>query len=239
MMRKYLLVAAATLGVSVSAASAADLPMRSSAPAPVMAAPIFTWTGFYLGGSVGYGWGREHRQKYRGGQVTYGSDGGLVGAYVGYNWRIKSLLFGLEVNGDLMRISGDDGGDGGYLDRTTLKGGGALRARVGLLVTPKLNIYGAAGWATARASHFNEGAVNGTTFSRTISGWTAGGGLEYKLFGNWSSRLEYRYTDYGYFKKIDPNDTIADYRVGSRIHDVRLGLTYHFDGPAGGVVAKY
>src|SRR3974390_2120684 len=42
-----------------SSAMAADLPVK--APAPLPAAPIPTWTGFYIGGHVGALWGNSGR----------------------------------------------------------------------------------------------------------------------------------------------------------------------------------
>jgi outer membrane immunogenic protein len=55
-MKKILLSSVALLGLSV-AAQAADLPRRTMAPAPmVAAAPVFTWTGFYFGVNAGYAW---------------------------------------------------------------------------------------------------------------------------------------------------------------------------------------
>ena len=49
----------ATLGLVVMTTAptlAADLPMKA-APAPV--APVMNWTGAYIGGNVGYSWGRS------------------------------------------------------------------------------------------------------------------------------------------------------------------------------------
>ena len=43
---------------ATSAASAADLAARPYTKAPVME-PIYNWTGFYIGGNVGYSWGRS------------------------------------------------------------------------------------------------------------------------------------------------------------------------------------
>jgi outer membrane immunogenic protein len=51
-MKKFLLSTTALLGMTALAA-AADLPARTVAPAPVAVAPVFTWSGFYVGGHVG------------------------------------------------------------------------------------------------------------------------------------------------------------------------------------------
>ncbi len=59
-MRRFTLaLAAATVALGVTAASAADLgqrPVYKAQPAPIV---IYNWSGFYIGGHAGYGWGRE------------------------------------------------------------------------------------------------------------------------------------------------------------------------------------
>ena len=52
-MKKLLLAAAMVMSGSI--ANAADMPVKAAPYAPV---PVFNWTGFYLGGEVGYVWGR-------------------------------------------------------------------------------------------------------------------------------------------------------------------------------------
>jgi outer membrane immunogenic protein len=45
---------AASIALLATGAFAADLPVRAPAPAPLVYAPIFTWTGFYAGVNAGY-----------------------------------------------------------------------------------------------------------------------------------------------------------------------------------------
>lgn len=96
---KKILIAGA-LALIAAPALAADLPRRSGAvaPAPVYAAPIFTWSGFYVGAQAGYGWGKD---KYG---VSLPSvqnfklspDGVLGGVHAGYNWQSGAFVYGLE-----------------------------------------------------------------------------------------------------------------------------------------------
>jgi outer membrane immunogenic protein len=60
-MRRILLASAVAFGLAGSA-FAADLPSAAPPPVYVPPAPIFTWTGVYVGGQVGYGWGNDHAQ---------------------------------------------------------------------------------------------------------------------------------------------------------------------------------
>ena len=58
-MKKIILASA--LALIAAPALAADLPRRSAAvaPAPIYAAPIFTWSGFYVGAQAGYSGGND------------------------------------------------------------------------------------------------------------------------------------------------------------------------------------
>jgi len=67
---------------------------------PMVTAPVFTWTGFYLGGNVGYSWGDWNRAGLAGGTgISKPSvDGWLLGIQGGYNWQISPIwVVGLEV----------------------------------------------------------------------------------------------------------------------------------------------
>ena len=89
------------------------------------------------------------------------------------------------------------------------------RARGGVVVNDSLwYVTGGAAWATvnenlALSSNFNPAAGGGilaspfvagtnlAAFSHTKSGWTIGGGVETRLWGGWSAKLEYLYVDLG------------------------------------------
>jgi len=67
-----------------------------------------------------------------------------------------------------------------------------------------------------------------------MSGWTLGGGLESRLFGNWTAKLEYLYVDLGTISGTasasTPNLLIAVTSDSAHIRDniVRGGLNYKF-----------
>ena len=89
--------AAAALLIQAGPASAADIPMRARAPvmAPVMAPPVYNWTGLYVGVNGGGAWGRSSWDSTGSFDVT----GGLVGGTLGYNLQMGPAVWGIE--GDL------------------------------------------------------------------------------------------------------------------------------------------
>src|SRR5436853_459410 len=60
-MKKLLLLAGTAIVAATVSANAADLPMRAykAPPPPPLVAPVYNWTGFYVGGHFGGGWARE------------------------------------------------------------------------------------------------------------------------------------------------------------------------------------
>ena len=91
----------------ISAASAADLP-RKALPPPVMA-PVWNWSGFYIGLNGGYSWGHSSRDlnffdPVSGATIATGTgsgrnlNGGVFGGQIGYNWQAANWVFGIEAD---------------------------------------------------------------------------------------------------------------------------------------------
>src|SRR6516225_11393324 len=103
MMRKYslpLLAAAAVALAASQTASAADLARRAPPPAaPVyVPPPVFSWTGFYIGGNLGVAWTRGDLCCDDFGNSTGISQNAVFtgGGQVGANYQWNSWVLGVE-----------------------------------------------------------------------------------------------------------------------------------------------
>jgi len=105
MKRIFGIAAAATL--LATSAFAADLAPRMYAKAPPPMVALYDWTGFYVGGNVGYSWGRSSDTSSLtngAGTLLYTSadrsnlNGVVGGGQAGYNWQMQKWLWGLEAD---------------------------------------------------------------------------------------------------------------------------------------------
>jgi outer membrane immunogenic protein len=101
------LVAVLIASFGVTSALAADLPARTYAKAPVYVDPGYNWSGFYIGGNIGYSWGRSSDTSSLSngaGTVLFTSagssnlDGVVGGGQAGYNWQMQNWVWGLEAD---------------------------------------------------------------------------------------------------------------------------------------------
>ena len=201
MVRKFLggfgLLAAVLAGVG--AVGAADLAVK----APVYkAAPVILsdWAGFYLGVNFGGGWSDTSIDGVTG---VPRSSGAVGGGQLGYNWQFGSYVVGVESDLDGASISANG------LKTDEL---GTVRARLGYSILPRLLVYGTAGFA------YGQQSVLGTDLGET--GYAAGGGVEYKVWGPLSARAEYLH--YG----LEGN--LSGPSIRNDIDVVRGGLNYKF-----------
>jgi outer membrane immunogenic protein len=233
-MRKILLSGVALASLSVGA-FAADLPSRKEAPIYVPPPPVFTWTGVYVGGQVGYGFGRDRILTPA--AVTGFSPNGVVGgAHIGYNYQVAQFVFGLEGDVDGASYKGTVATPAGFTDTTRIAIDGSVRGRIGYAFDRALfYATGGAAFASIQNSYRAPGGAF-TSLGHSRVGWTVGGGIEYAITNNWSIRAEYRYTDYGRYTDI-LTVPVSHHPTDNR---VMAGFSYKFDmfTPAP-VVAKY
>ena len=110
-MKRILIGIAATTALLATGAFAADLPARTYTKAPAFVAPVYDWTGFYIGLNGGYSWGNASNTFTPGVLTPFSAsqhmDGWVFGGQAGYNWQFnKSWVFGIEGDID---ATGQDG----------------------------------------------------------------------------------------------------------------------------------
>jgi outer membrane immunogenic protein len=194
-------------------AYAADMPVKYAAPAAAL--PAYNWSGFYLGGHVGYGWGEA-------GATPTGitgllvdpfrtdNDGWLGGATFGFNYQNGRVVVGYEGEFSWSGIKGDANANllfglipgasvtGSYQNNWIFTSAGRLGVAFDTLL-----IYGKAGIALAENEYTATMSVPllglnyGSTITETEVGWLVGAGLEWAVAGNWTMKVEGSYMDFG------------------------------------------
>jgi len=227
--------------------------------------PIFTWTGCYIGGHVGGGFGRKDfsdtpTHGFVGGtsapqSIQEDTSGFLGGGQVGCDYQFApNWLVGIQGSGSGADIKGD------VLDPffTYAK---HFRARTDWLA----NVTGRIGWTWDRWMIYGKGGVAwagdkydgdepGFIFyaSERRTGFVVGVGLEWAFWNNWSAFLEYDFYGFGTRTveyvicgstcNFNNPHTLTD--IKQDINVVKFGINYRFNwGKApigkGPVVAKY
>jgi outer membrane immunogenic protein len=196
-------IAAMSTVALTQVASAADMPVKAPVVKAHVAAPPYDWTGFYVGGHLGYLWGRTRVDDN--GVVTEPgakTDGVIGGVLAGANWQNGPFVLGLE--GDFGWIHAH--GVGVALlppdlpNTYDLNWMSHLRGRGGHAFDNWL-FFVAGGLAVADVA-FHEGnaaaLANNANPGGKYFGWSIGGGVERAFTGNLVGRIEYLYDDYGH-----------------------------------------
>ena len=153
-MKKLLFACIAAAALCDAPAFAADMAVKS--PPTVAPAPAVSWTGFYVGGNVGYGW-KDPTVTYSPNDInafngtcggvfggtcvpatSFGIGGALGGIQAGYNWQLnQQWVVGFEADFDWSGIRGT--GTSNFL----LGGGpGALGAASNFQATEEIKWFG-------------------------------------------------------------------------------------------------
>lgn len=179
------------------------------------------WTGFYVGGNLGYAagdadfavnptgaWNADQAASVRSATNGSLSAGGVTaGVQAGFNEQHGIWVVGIEadISGadfSSSRSGGSVSGTGitSFAQRAELAWLATLRGRLGVTAGPAL-LYVTAGAAVGDWDIYMRmaGGPDAAVFSKTLvqTGWTAGGGVEFTITEHLSLKGEYLFADFG------------------------------------------
>ncbi len=231
-----LLVSAAAIAFAAPALADGVLPIPDA----------YNWTGLYAGGQLGWAWSQTDTTTTRSttgafvGSATDDRNSFRGGGQIGYDFMTMS---GLVVGGRATFLWGSsstttNSNAAGTNVSTSASGddiGGTVNARLGYAFGDFLP-YATGGWAWADGDSTRTQVVGvtglatpGTVEQESVfrNGWNIGGGLEYRLWSNWTVFGEYRYTQFGSVSVTYPLAQRTDASSTSS-NAVNLGVNYKF-----------
>ena len=205
------------LMAGLASAQAADA-LAPIIEAPIAAVPgIYTWSGPYAGGFVGYNFADFDQAA----GASFDGEGAVGGVYAGYNIQTGRVIYGVEAD-----IGGSDVDAGGFNAAIglPLSSGqaafGSVRGRFGYAMDSFM-VFATGGLAIAE----QDLAIGLARDTNTHLGYTLGAGVEAEIIDNVTSRIEYRYSDYQAEEYRLGNVTISS---GFDEHSIRAGLALKF-----------
>jgi outer membrane immunogenic protein len=196
--------------------------------------PDTDWTGIYGGvaGGGGMGFGSLAAVAAPGvfSSVNPGGAGLLGGFFVGADWQfMPRALVGVMADftwQDIQSTASLSTPVGNAYATLDANRQWSVMGRIGWLPVPSTLIYALAGYsqlnvqATATAA-----ALGGTAYVQSdnaFSGFTVGPGIEAVVTGGWTTRLEYRYSQY------ETKQVLSGITAQPETHTIRAGLSYKF-----------
>src|SRR5664280_443987 len=220
-MRRSLVLAATCAILSVQVASAADMPTK--APAYKAVEPIaYNWTGLYVGGHAGYGWGSNQSTatsattSFPVGFVFDRANmtGGLGGGQLGFNYQVANWVFGIEGDYSWADIKGDE-------------------SSVSPLITTHTISNSKLTWLATATGRVGYAWNNWLPYVKGGAAWTHNDANTSTI--NWSARLEYDFLDFGTasvgrtFTSGSLIGTTATRDNELHVHVIKAALNYRFN----------
>lgn len=203
---------------------------QESAEQPA-AAGARDWTGVYGGVAGGAGLLVNRLNASAGGasaSIDNGGQGLLGSVFAGGDYQFNDqFLVGLM--GDLtwpgmqsVLTAGAGGASATVTSHTNMSW--TLAARLGWLATPSTLLYALGGYTNQGFTTTGYAGNGATIFSSEdrLSGFTVGPGFEMMIAKNWSTRLEYRYSQF------ETRTLSSGVTMQPSSHTVRAGLAYRF-----------
>jgi len=234
-MKKFLVASAALIALAGTAA-AADLPPRPAyKAAPLVPAPVYNWTGCYVGGNVGAAWGRAEVTNVSNFATGSGTNSGFAGGgQIGCDYQAGQFVVGIRNMLDGTSLNAGTTFANGYTANSKTSWFDTLTVRGGFLVQPNILLYGQGGFAWTRSNQYinNPAGAQVAQFGNNRGGWTVGGGAEYMFAPHWAAFLEYNYLNFGTSTGIwtDTAACVAGCSVNLKrdSQNLLLGVNYRF-----------
>jgi high affinity Mn2+ porin len=227
---------AATTCFFVTSGLAAGIPVASSMPLKAPPIANYDWSGFYVGGHVGYGRGNGRDALSDPNLTAANSSFGSLfgGLQLGYNFLLTSRLL-VGVEGDISFPNYLD--DGIVASRTTPLSAvtekvdfvSTMRGRAGYAFDHLL-FYATGGLAWSQARFLENSGLTGNEdkLLRMRAGWALGAGAELAIGPGWTARLEYLYDRLGKANGSFPSGTGYE-STTVELNSVRIGLNRNLD----------
>ncbi len=229
MLKTFAAAAAVLVGVAGSANAADFYAPGGYKDGPYVASPL--WGGWYLGGFVGGAWSRVGIDDVGATSTTSFSNeetAFIGGGQFGFNYQRGPLVIGPEIDlgGIGLGHKAVEQTGGGATVSTSSGFFGDITGRLGYACGPAL-FYVKGGYVYVDGDVTVAESLTSTSYKASgFSGYTIGGGLEYKLAPAWSVKGEYQYLDLSSFSTtLGSGDT---YNSAFDIHTFKVGFNYHF-----------
>jgi outer membrane immunogenic protein len=243
------LIATACFAIAAAApAGAADLRMPvKAAPAPAVA--MYNWSGFYIGGQVGYGWGQSDWEFINTPAANTFVDhqvrGVTGGGHAGVNWQLNQWVLGIEGSVNLSSIDGSSACPvGTFRCETDIDHFWRAGVRAGVATGPTGNVllYGTGGFARANVESRTPLAATGAQPFEAAKthhhGWYGGAGIEWGVTPNFTIGVEAFHVSLGNERHFEPLTAFVtrDIDLDFTVVQARASYKFNWGGP---VVARY
>src|SRR5450759_4309752 len=213
-MKKHILGSIAFVAFAAGPALAADI---SPVPAPVYTkapplAPLYSWTGCYVGGHIGGVVSEDKTTNVLGNSVGFSSTGFVGGGQIGCEYQFApGWIAGVEGRAAWTNLKNSHPGTVRNLvtgvtvpSQFTLSNDflASATARLGYSFADRWLVFarGGAAWThekTDVAFTTLGGIAVDPSATMTRTGWTVGTGVDWAFAPHWSATLEYNYYDFG------------------------------------------
>jgi outer membrane immunogenic protein len=230
------------------AAQAADMPVKAPPPPP---APVYLWTGCYVGGNIGWAQTSAHfTDRFDGDDDGRLSKSGFAGGgQIGCDWQFASnWVFGIQgmIDGADLSRSRESILFPELTFHSDVRWFGTITARLGYLITPQFLFYAKGGIATVRQRFSVNETDTGFVFrsvDTNSSGSDVGVGFEWMFIQNWTFWVEWDHIFLNN-KTIDAGGLVLDtIAFTDNIHrdfdKVLFGINWRFGGASAPVAARY